>query len=107
MSNSIFDQLRDAARRAAQQLDDRFDLKNKVEQGIDTAGDMARKAESKINEAAGAARERVNKFDEKYKVTENLGDKTAKAEDAPRDVFGDAQNYYHRAEPAYNLCASG
>ena len=44
MSNSIFDQLRDAARRAAQDLDERFDLKNKVEQGIDTAGDMARKA---------------------------------------------------------------
>src|SRR5215813_2656639 len=79
MSNSIFDQLRDAARRAAQQLDDRFDLKNKVEQGIDTAGDMARKAESKINEAA----------------------------DAARDVFGAAQSYYTRAEQAYNLGASG
>ena len=37
MSNSIFDQLRDAARRAAQDLDERLDLKNKVEQGIDTA----------------------------------------------------------------------
>src|SRR5262247_1707413 len=107
MSNSIFDQMRDAARRAAQELDERFDLKNKVEQGIDTAGDMARKAESKINEAAGAARERLDKFDEQYKVTENLRDKAAKAEDAARDVFGAAQSYYTRAEQAYNLGASG
>ena len=107
MSNSIFDQLRDAARRAAQELDERFDLKNKVEQGMDTAGDMARKAESKINEAARAARERLDKFDEQYKVTENLRDKAAKAEDAARDVFGAAQSYYTRAEQAYNLSASG
>jgi hypothetical protein len=107
MSNSIFDQLRDAARRAAQDLDERFDLKNKVGQGIDTAGDMARKAEAKINEAAGAARERLDKIDEQYKVTENLRDKAAKAEDAARDVFGAAQSYYTRAEQAYNLGASG
>jgi hypothetical protein len=107
MSNSIFDQLRDAARRAAQDLDQRFDLKNKVEQGIDTAGDMARKAEAKINEATGAARERLDKFDEQYKVTDNLRDKAAKAEDTAREVFGAAQGYYHRAEQAYNLGASG
>jgi hypothetical protein len=107
MSNSIFDQLRDAARRAAQDLDQRFDLKNKVEQGIDTAGDMARKAEAKINEATGVARERLDKIDEQYKVTDNLRDKAAKAEDTAREVFGAAQSYYHRAEQAYNLSASG
>jgi hypothetical protein len=107
MSNSIFDQLRDAARRAAQDLDERFDLKNKVEQGIDTANDMARKAGATINEAADAARERLDKFDEEYKVKENLRDKTARAEDAAREIFGAAQSYYARAEQAYNLSASG
>ncbi|HZF37415.1 MAG TPA: hypothetical protein VE715_01210 [Blastocatellia bacterium] len=107
MSNNIFDQLRDAARRAAQDLDERFELKNKVEQGIDTAGDMARKAGATINEAADAARERFDKFDEQHKVTENLRDKAARAEDAAREVFGAAQNYYQRAEQAYNLSASG
>src|SRR5262245_51736738 len=107
MSNSIFDQLRDAARRAAQDLDERFDLKNKVERGVDTASDVARKAEAKINEATGAAREQFDKIDEQYKVTENLRDKAAKAEDAAREVFGAAQSYYHRAEQAYNLSASG
>lgn len=107
MSNSIFDQLRDAARRAAQDLDERFDLKNKVDQGIDTASDMARKAGATINEAADAARERVDKFDEQYGVKENLRDKAARAEDAAREIFGAAQGYYTRAEQAYNLGASG
>ena len=107
MSNSIFDQIRDAARRAAQDLDERFELKNKVEQGIDTASDMARKAGATINEAADAARERVDKFDEQYGVKENLRDKAAKAEDAAREIFGAAQGYYHRAEKAYNLGSSG
>ena len=108
MSNSIFDQLRDAARRAAKDLDERFDLKNKVEQGIDTANDMARKAEAKINEATGrGARTASIRFDEQYRVTDNLRDKAAKAEDAAREVFGAAQNYYQRAEQAYNVSASG
>lgn len=107
MSNSIFDQIRDAARRAAQDLDERFDLKNKVEQGIDTASDMARKAGATINEAADTARERLDKFDEQYGVKENLRDKAAKAEDAAREIFGTAQGYYTRAEKAYNMGSSG
>src|SRR5215475_13187139 len=107
MSNNIFDQLRDAARRAAQDLDERFDLKNKIEQGIGVANDAARKTGATINEAADAARERFDKFDEQHKVTENLRDKASKAEDAARDVFGAAQNYYQRAEQAYNLSSSG
>ncbi|MBO0859208.1 MAG: hypothetical protein J2P21_12160 [Chloracidobacterium sp.] len=107
MSNNIFDQLRDAARRAAQDLDERFDLKNKIDQGIGAANDAARKTGATINDAADAARERFEKFDEHYRVTENLRDKASKAEDAARDVFGAAQNYYQRAEQAYNLGSSG
>jgi hypothetical protein len=107
MSNNIFDQLRDAAFRAAKDMDERFNLKNKFEQGIDTANDAARKAGATINEATDAARERFDKFDEQYRVTENLRDKAAKAEDAAREVFGAAQNYYQRAEQAYNVSANG
>jgi len=129
MSNSIFDQLRETARRAAQDLDERFDLKNKVEQGIDTASDVARKAGAAVNEAAGAARERFDKFDDQHRVRENLRDTAARAEetlregaraaqtgaervsktaeDTAREIFGAAQSYYRRAEEAYSFGASG
>lgn len=133
MANSIFDQLRDAAKRTAQELDDKYDLKNKFEQGVNTAnqvvGDTARKAGETVNQATATARERFNKFDEEHKVTDNLRDTAAKAEDVikqgaqsaqagaeqfskateetAREVFGSARNYYKRAEQAYNTGTAG
>jgi hypothetical protein len=129
MSSSIFDQLREAARRTAQDLDDRFDLKNKVDQGVNAAGEVARKAGETVNQAATAARDQFDKFDDQYKVRENVQSAATKAEEAFRDtaraaqtgaeqfsksaeatareIFGGAQSYYRRAEQAYNLGASG
>ncbi len=120
MDNSIFEQLREAARRKAQELDEKFDLKNRVEQGINTANKVA-------NEAANTAREQFGKIDEQYKVRENLRDTAARAEEtvregaqtvqtgavkfsksaenSAREIFGNAQAYYNRAEQAYNLGA--
>jgi hypothetical protein len=115
MSGSIFDQLRDAAKRTAQELDERFDLKNKVEQGINTAGKV-------VNDAAGTAREQFDKFDDQFRVSDNLRGAAVKAEDTIREgaqdfsraaedtakeIFGGAKTYYRRAERAYNAGASG
>jgi hypothetical protein len=129
MSNSIFDQLREAARRTAQELDDRFDLKNKVEQGVNAAGEVARKAGETVNQVGAAARDQFDKFDDQYKVKENVQSAATKAEETFRDtaraaqtgaeqfsksaeatareIFGGAQSYYRRAEQAVNLGASG
>lgn len=129
MSNSIFDQLREAARRTAQELDDRFDLKNKVDQGVNAAGEVARKAGETVNQVGAAARDQFDKFDDQYKVKENVQSAATKAEETFRDtaraaqtgteqfsksaeatareIFGGAQSYYRRAEQAVNLGASG
>lgn len=133
MANSIFDQLRDAAKRTAQELDDKFDLKNKFEQGVNTAGEVARKATDSLgqtaNQAATAAREQFNKLDDEFKVTDNLRDVATKAEDTFKqgaaaaqtgaeqfsknaeevvsDVFGSAKTFYQHAESAYNTGTAG
>ncbi|MFN8003138.1 MAG: hypothetical protein U0X75_19225 [Acidobacteriota bacterium] len=133
MSNNIFDQLRDAARRKAQELDEKFGLKDKLEQGVSTASQVANdvvgKAGETLNQAATTAREQFDKFDHEYSVTDNLRDTAAKAEDTirqgaqtaqanaaefsqtaeekAREIFGSAQGYYRRAEQAYNTGASG
>jgi hypothetical protein len=121
VSNTIFDQLREAARRKAQELDEKFDLKNKVEQGINTAAKVA-------NEAANTTREHFDKIDDQFKVTDNLRKTATKAEDTIRqgaeaaqsgaeqfskaaedtaqEIFGSAQAYYRRAEQAYNFSSS-
>src|SRR5262245_53588487 len=111
MSNSILEQLREAARRKAQEIDEKYDLKNKINQGVDTAGKVA-------SEAAGTVRERFNKLDEQFSISQNLreaADKTGEvvregaqtAEDTTREIFGSAKSYYHRAEQAYDFTAKG
>ncbi|MEO6724038.1 MAG: hypothetical protein ABIU20_00680 [Blastocatellia bacterium] len=133
MANSIFDQLRDAAKRTAQDLDEKYDLKNKFDQGVTAANEAARKAGDKAGQAATVAREQFNKFDEEHKVTDNLRDTASKVatkteetikqgtqaaqtgaeqfskvtEETAREVFGSAKTYYKRAEQAYNAGTAG
>ncbi len=132
MANSLFDQLREAAKRTAQDLDNKFELKNKFEQGATFANDAARKAGETVNQAATAARQQFEKFDQEHKVTDNLREAAGKAEEAfnqgkqaaqaaqtgveqaskvaeetAREVFGSAQTYYKRAENAYNTGTAG
>jgi hypothetical protein len=129
MAESIFDQWREAARRKAQELDEKFALKTKLEQGVTAASDLARRAGETVNEAAASAREKAASFDQEHNVTDNLRAAASQAESAVRDgaraaqagaaeaskaaeqtareVFGAAQSYYKRAEQAYNVSASG
>ncbi|MBI3422819.1 MAG: hypothetical protein HY011_07755 [Acidobacteria bacterium] len=83
--NSIFDQMRDAARRKAAELDEKYDLKTKLEQGVNTAGDLARKAGETVNEAAQVARAKATKVDEELRVTENVKTAANKAGETIRE----------------------
>ena len=109
MSNSILEQLREAARRKAQEIDEKYDLKNKINQGVETASKVA-------SEAAGTVRDRFDKLDEDYNLSQNIrqaAEKTGEvvregaqaAEDSTREIFGSAKNYYRRAEQAYDFTA--
>lgn len=135
-NGNLFDNLRDAARRKAQELNEQFDLNAKIEQGVKGASGALKKGAEALNQTVNAAREQAAKLDEQYKVTENVratagqagetfnaGAKAAqagadefarKAEEAAREaserakeVFGGAANYYKRAGQAYNFGASG
>jgi hypothetical protein len=127
--SSIFDQWRETARRKAQELDEKFELKTKFEQGVNAASDLARRAGETASEAASAARTKAEQIDEEYRVKENLRNAASQAQDklragaraaqtgateaaqtaeqTAREVFGTAQTYYKRAEQAYNVGASG
>jgi len=133
MANSIFDQLRDAAKQAAKELDEKYELKKKFEQGAGFANETARKASESVsqtaNQAASVAREQFVKFDAEYRVTDNLRETANKAEETFKqsaetaqtgaeefsrqaeetinEVFGSARTYYKRAEQAYNAGTAG
>ncbi len=125
---SALNDLFEAARKKTQELDEKFNLKDKLEEGVKVASDAARKGVEVVGEAVNTAREKAQKIDdqlgvsEKFKgVTENPGD-TAKAsvetvqtavtdfaknaEQTARDVFGGAEQYYKRAEQAYSFGTS-
>ncbi|MEP7272960.1 MAG: hypothetical protein ABI882_15780 [Acidobacteriota bacterium] len=122
MNSKKFGELKDAAKRKAQELDQQYNIRDKVNQGVSAASDAARKAGDVITDAASAARDKVNEIDQQYQVRENMrstatqaGDTiregaaefSKSAEDTARDVFGTASTYYQRAEQAYNAGASG
>jgi hypothetical protein len=120
-----FEELRDAAKRKAEELG----LKDKLEQGVKAAGDLANaagrvageaasKGAETISEVTKTAGEQARKFDEQYRVTDNLRTATTQAgetfskaaegaEETARDVFGTAEKFYKRAEQAYNTGTAG
>jgi hypothetical protein len=129
-SNNLFDNLR----RKAQELNEQFDLNNKIEQGVKGASGALKKGAEALGETVNAAREQAAKLDEQFKVRENVrataeqagetvragaqaaqagaGEFSRKAEDAAREagekakeVFGSAANYYKRAGQAYSFTA--
>lgn len=108
MKGSIFDDLRETARKKAEQvaeqlaeqLNGKYDLRGKVEGGL--------------NAATEAAREQFARLDEQYRVTDSLKEKAAEAgvseaaraaEAAARDVLGAAREYYQQAGQAYRVGA--
>ncbi len=111
MNSKKFGELRDAAKRKAQELDDQFNIREKVNQGVNVASDAARKAGQALSDAASVARDQANAIDEQYQVQENIREGasgfTKSAEETAREVFGQASAYYRRAEQAYTAGASG
>jgi hypothetical protein len=112
------DELRDAARRKAQELEDRFEIRRKFELGFNAATDAARKATEAVGDMAAAAREQAATIDKDLGVSDNLraGAQAAQthaeefsrtAEEKARDLFGSAQTYYQRAGQAYNVGTGG
>jgi hypothetical protein len=126
-----FEELRDAAKRKAEELG----LKDKLEQGVKAASDLASAAGKVAGEAASkgvetisdvakTAGEQAKKIDEQFRVTDNLRNATTQAgetlrtgtqaaqagvedfsktaEEKAKDVFGTAEKFYRRAEQAYN-----
>ena len=122
MNSKKFNEIRDAAKRKAQELDEQFNIRDRVNLGVNVATDAARKAGEVIGDAAAAAREKVSAIDDQYQVRENVKNSASQAgetiregasefsksaEETAREVFGQASTFYKRAEQAYSAGTSG
>lgn len=99
------DEWQRAARRKAQELDEKYGIKERVEEGARAAQDAARKGKETVADGAERVRREAERLDEQYEVSEHArrvaGAATAKA----GEVFGDAKHYYGRASDFYKTGA--
>ena len=116
------DEWREAARRKARELDEKYKIKDRVEEGARAAQDAARKGAARVASEAERARAEAERLGEEFEVGERAGEVREQArrtaEDAQRaaraagetirnagraageragEVFGEAKKQYGRA----------
>jgi hypothetical protein len=121
---SKLDEIRRRAEEAARQIDQKYDIKTKIDRTTRAANESIRKGVEAASSSIESAREEINRVDREHKVTERVTDtarRTAsKAEDlfdrsgvkkkagevvddaksAASDLYGEARRYYENATGA-------
>src|SRR5262249_14445550 len=83
---SKLDELRRRAQRAAQELDDKFDISDRLNKGAQRATDALRKGADAATSAFDAAREEVSRIDRENRVSERVTEAARRAADNVGDV---------------------
>jgi len=73
------DEIRRRAEEAARQLDEKYDIKSKLDQGARAASDAVRKGVDAASSTIDAAREGASRIDREHKVTERVADTARRA----------------------------
>lgn len=121
---------REAARRKAREMDEKYNIRERVEEGAKAAGEAARRGAEKVSSGAERARAEAERLGEDFDVQGHAQDVREQAgraaEEAGRaareageklraagrsageragEVFGGAKKYYDRAARAYDVGA--
>ena len=129
--SSKLDELRRRAEDAARQLDEKFEIKSKLEKGARATTDALRKGTDAATSAIDAARDEASRLNREHKVTERVSESARRAataaEDAVRqsgikdkaaeaasdakeaasDLLGEAKRYYESASGAARSGVAG
>jgi hypothetical protein len=122
--SSKLDELRRRAEDAARQLDEKFEIKSKIEKGARATTDALRKGTDAATSAIDAARDEASRLNREHKVTERVSESARRAataaedavrrsgikdkateaasdaKDAASDMFGEAKRFYESASGA-------
>ncbi len=117
------DEWRRAAERKARELDEKYNIKERVEEGARVAQDAARRGAETLSDGATRARTEAERLEDEYELRERArraaddaaraaalaGDAFRKAAgvagERANEVFGEAKNYYDRAAQFADLGA--
>jgi hypothetical protein len=76
------DEWREAARRKARELDEKYNIRERVEEGARVAGDAARKGAGKVAESAERARAEAERLGENFDLGDHADDVRERAHEA-------------------------
>ena len=117
------EELRDAAKRKARELDEKYGIKDRVEEGARAAQEAARRGAETVAGKAERAREEAERFSEDYELRDRARQAAEEAQRAAREagnafraggraagekageVFDEARGYYERAAQFYETSA--
>ncbi len=84
---SKLDEFRRRAEEAARQLDEKYDIKSKLDQGTRAATDALRKGADATTAALDKAREEATRINREHKVTERVSSTARRAADSVDDTL--------------------
>jgi len=84
--SSKLDEIRRRAEEAARQLDEKFEIRSKIEKGARATTDALRKGADAASSTVDAARDEVSRFDREHKVSERVSESARKATEAAQDA---------------------
>lgn len=84
---SKLDELRRRAEETAREIDERFEIKSKLDKGARAATDALRKGAQAASSTVDAAREEVSRLDREHKVSERVSEGARRAADAAEDAL--------------------
>lgn len=85
--SSKLDELRRRAEEAARQIDEKFEIKSKLDKGARATTDALRKGAETASSTFDAAREEVSRLDREHRVSERVSDRARRAADAAEDAL--------------------
>src|ERR1051325_10799985 len=85
--SSKLDELRRRAEEAARQLDEKFEIKTRLDQGTRAASGALRKGAEAATSTIDAAREEVTRLNREHRVTERVTDTARRAADTADDLL--------------------
>ena len=84
--SSKFDELRRRAEQAARDIDEKFEIKSKLDKGARATTDALRKGAEVASSTIDAAREEVSRLDREHRVSERVSEGARRAADATEDA---------------------
>jgi hypothetical protein len=88
---SKLEELRRRAEEAARQLDEKYDIKSKVDQGARNATEAVRKGAQAASSTIDSARKEASRIDREHKVSERVSESAQRAASAAEDALRRAE----------------